>query len=48
MPRKQRFPETIIHKLRVAEILISQGRSVNEATKQISPRQTEALRWHGA
>jgi hypothetical protein len=36
MPRKQRSPETIIHKLSVAEILISQGRTVKEAAKRLA------------
>ena len=35
MPRKRTSPETIIHKLREAEILISQGHPVREAAKQI-------------
>jgi transposase-like protein len=48
MPGKQRSPETIIYKLRVAEILISQGKTVKEAAKQIGLLQTKALRWHGA
>ena len=48
MPRKQRFSETIIHKLREADSLITQGRTVREAAKQIGLLQTKALRWHDA
>ena len=48
MPGKQRSPATIIYKLRVAEILISQGKTVKEAAKQIGLLQTKALRWHGS
>jgi hypothetical protein len=35
MPRKQTSPEEIIHRLREAEVLISQGRTVKDAAKQI-------------
>jgi hypothetical protein len=38
----------MIQKLHVAEILVSQGRMVKEATKQIGLLQTKALRWHSA
>ena len=48
MPRKQRSPETIIHKLREAEILISQGKTVKEAAKQIGVTEQTYYRWRKA
>jgi transposase-like protein len=35
MSRKRITPEEIIHKLREAEILVSQGRTVKDAAKQV-------------
>jgi hypothetical protein len=35
MPKKRHTPEQIIGKLREAEVLLSQGRTVPEACKQI-------------
>ncbi|MCB0018394.1 MAG: IS3 family transposase [Anaerolineales bacterium] len=48
MPRKQHSPETIIHKLREAEILISQGKTVKEAAKQIGVTEQTYYRWRKA
>ena len=48
MPRKQTSPETIIHKLREAEILISQGHTVREAAKQIGVSEQTYYRWRQA
>lgn len=48
MPRKRTSPETIIHKLREAEILISQGRTVREAAKQIGVTEQTYYRWRKA
>lgn len=35
MPRKRYTPEEIIHKLREAEILLSQGQTVGEVARQL-------------
>jgi transposase-like protein len=48
MPRKRTSPETIIHRLREAEILISQGRTVREAAKQIGVTEQTYYRWRKA
>ena len=48
MPRKRTSPEAIIHKLREAEILISQGRTVREAAKQIGVTEQTYYRWRKA
>ena len=45
MPRKSTSPETIIHKLREAEILISQGQTVREAARQIGVTEQTYYRW---
>jgi putative transposase len=35
MPRKRYSPEEIIHKLREAEVLLSQGHTVKETARQL-------------
>jgi transposase-like protein len=45
MPRKRTSPEAIIHKLRDAEILISQGQTVKRAAKQIGVTEQTYYRW---
>ena len=48
MPRKRTSPEAIIHKLREAEILISQGQTVRQAAKQIGVTEQTYYRWRKA
>lgn len=48
MPRKRITPEEIIHKLREAEILVSQGRTVKDAAKQIGVTEQTYYRWRNA
>jgi len=48
MPRKRTSPEAIIHKLREAENLISQGRTVREAAKQIGVTEQTYYHWRKA
>ena len=48
MPRKRTSPEAIIHKLREAEILISQGKTVRESAKQIGVTEQTYYRWRKA
>ena len=45
MPRKRTSSEEIIHKLREAEILLSQGRTVRDAAKQIGVTEQTYYRW---
>ena len=45
MPRKRTNPVAIIHKLREAEILISQGQTVRQAAKQIGVAEQTYYRW---
>ena len=48
MPRKRTSPEAIIHKLREAEILISQGQTVRQSAKQIGVTEQIYYRWRKA
>ena len=45
MPRKRFRAEEIIQKLREAEILLSQGKSVSEACRQIGVTDNTYYRW---
>ena len=45
MPKKRHTPEQIIGKLRKAEVLLSQGRTVPEACKQIEVSEQTYYRW---
>jgi len=45
MPRKQFQTEEIIQKLRKAEVLLSQGRNVAEACRQIGVTDNAYYRW---
>ncbi len=45
MPRKRYTPEQIISKLREAEVLLSQGETVAQATKQLGVSEQTYYRW---
>lgn len=45
MPKKGYSPEQIIHKLREAEVLISQGNAVAMVTKKIGVTEQTYYRW---
>jgi transposase-like protein len=45
MPRKRHSAEQIIHKLREAEVALSQGQSVKLACKQIEVTEQTYYRW---
>lgn len=45
MPRKRYSPEEIIHKLREAEILLSQGHTVKEAARKLEITEQTYYRW---
>jgi putative transposase len=45
MPRKRYTPEEIIHKLREAEVLLSQGQTVAEAARQLGVTEQTYYRW---
>lgn len=45
MPGKHYRPEEIIHKLREAEILLSQGKSVKEAARVLGVTEQTYYRW---
>jgi len=45
MPRKRYSPEQLISKLREAEVLLSQGRSVSQASKQLGVSDQTYYRW---
>jgi len=45
MPIKRYTPEQIIHKLREAEVLLSQGMTTTEASRQIGVVQQTYYRW---
>jgi putative transposase len=45
MPRKHYTPEEIIHKLREAEILLSQGQTVQEAARKLEIAEQTYYRW---
>jgi putative transposase len=45
MPRKRYSPEEIIHKLREAEVLLSQGHTVKETARQLEVAEQTYYRW---
>ena len=45
MPKKRYNAEEIIHKLREADVLISQGRTVLDACKQLAVSEQTYYRW---
>ncbi len=45
MPIKRYTPEQIIHKLREAEVLLSQGMTTTEASRQIGVVEQTYYRW---
>lgn len=45
MPRKRYKPEEIVAKLRQVDVLVSQGRSVVEAIRQIGVSEVTFYRW---
>ena len=47
MSRKAFTPEQIIHKLREAEVLLSQGDTIGEASRKIWITEQEYYRWRG-
>ena len=48
MPRKRYNAEEIIHKLREADVLLSQGRSVKQVSNQLSVAEQTYYRWRKA
>ena len=46
MGRRSYRPEEIINKLREAEVLLSQGSTVGEASKRIEVTEQTYYRWH--
>lgn len=45
MPRKGYSPDEIIHKLREAEVLLSQGQTVQAAARQLGIAEQTYYRW---
>ena len=45
MPRKRYTPEQIISKLHEAEVLLSQGQAVTQASKQLGVSEQTYYRW---
>lgn len=45
MPRKRYTPEEILHKLREAEVLLSQDHTVQEAARQLGIAEQTYYRW---
>ena len=45
MPRKHYTPEEIIHKLREAEVLLSQDHTVQQAARQLGISEQTYYRW---
>ena len=45
MPKKRYNAEDIIHKLREADVLLSQGKSVSQACKQLGVSDQTYYRW---
>ncbi len=45
MPKKRYNAEAVIHKLREADVLLSQGRSVSQVCKQIGVANQTYYRW---
>ena len=48
MPKKRYNAEEIIHKLREADVLLSQGRSVKQVSKQLGIAEQTYYRWRKA
>jgi transposase-like protein len=48
MPRKRYNAEEIIHKRREADVLLSQGRSVKQVSKQLGVAEQTYYRWRKA
>ncbi len=48
MPRKRYNAEEIIHKLREADVLLSQGRPVKQVSKQLGIAEQTYYRWRKA
>ena len=48
MPKKRYNAEEIIHKLRSADVLLSQGKTVSQACKQIGVSDQTYYRWRKA
>lgn len=48
MPKKRYTAEDIIHKLREADVLLGQGRTVTEVCKQLSVTDQTYYRWRKA
>ena len=48
MPRKRYNAEEIIHKLREADVLLGQGKSISEVCKQIGITDQTYYRWRKA
>ena len=46
MPKKRHSPEVIIHKLREADALIAQHKTIAEAGKQLGATAQTYCRWH--
>ena len=45
MPRKRYSPEEVIHKLREAEVLLSQDQTVQQAVRQLGISEQTYYRW---
>ena len=45
MPRKKYKPEEIVAKLRQVDVLVSQGRNIGEAIRQIGVSEVTYYRW---
>ena len=45
MPRKKHTPEQVINKLREAEVVLAQGRTVAEPNRQIGVTEQTFYRW---
>ena len=48
MPKKRFNAEEIIHKLREADVLLSQGRTISEVCKQLAVTDQTYYRWRKA
>ena len=48
MPRKRYNPEEIIHKLREADVLLGQGKAVQEVSKALGVTDQTYYRWRKA
>jgi putative transposase len=48
MPKKRYNAEEIIHKLRESDVLLSQGKTVSQACKQLGVSDQTYYRWRSA